>query len=125
IVTEPGNFSVTQTVSQCVSEPASVNANPKIIPVTSVTENNPEECSGLGSLDFTFDNVPNGAYTILYDGGNFSDVSVSNNLASVSTGAGNYNNLTISVDGCSSASGVNVTLTDPNSPLPPTVSVEN
>ncbi|MEZ5104456.1 MAG: hypothetical protein R2757_08170 [Draconibacterium sp.] len=125
IVTEPGNFSVTQSVNQCVSEPASVNANPKIIPVTSVTENNPEECSGLGSLDFTFDNVPDGTYTILYDGGNFSDVSVINNLASVSTGAGNYNNLTISVNGCSSASGVNATLTDPNPPLPPTVSVEN
>ena len=121
-----GNYSVTQTIDGCTSNAASITASPKAIPaITNVTETNPAVCEGQGSLEFTFTGVPNGARNIFYDGGSFTNVAVTNSSASVHATAGIYNNLYISVDGCSSANGINANLTDPNPPPTPTITVQN
>ena len=93
--------------------------------ITNVTENNPTVCGGTGSLIFTFTGVTNGTYNIAYDDGSFNNVSVSGNSATVNAPAGTYNNLTITVNTCPSASGVNASLSDPPTPAAPTVSVQN
>ncbi|MCG6187527.1 T9SS type A sorting domain-containing protein, partial [Maribellus maritimus] len=124
MVTEAGDYSVTQTVGDCTSDPANATAAPKAIPIISVVENDPLFCLLPGSLDFTFINVPNGiSYTINYDAGSFSPVLVLNNEASVVTSAGTYNNLRITIDGCTSANGVNATLNDPNAPNAPEIDI--
>ena len=126
IVDTNGDYSVTQTFNGCTSDAATATATPKTIPaITDVTENNPTSCSGNGSLDFTFANVPDGSYTITYDGGNFSSVAVSGNEATVTAPAGNYNNLAIAVNGCTSESSISASLTEPTPPAAPTITVEN
>ncbi len=125
IVIQAGSYNVSQTVDGCTSENAVATASPKPVPALSVQENDPEVCQGEGSIDFTFTGVPNGNYTITYDSGSFTGVAVSNNTATVPAEAGTYNNLTITVDGCSSADGINASLTDPNAPAAPVITVEN
>jgi hypothetical protein len=65
-------------------------------------------------LNFT--DVPDGTYTITYDGGSFTGVSVSGGSATISASAGTYDNLSITANGCTSTDDVDVTLTDPASP---------
>ena len=125
-VTDPGSYAVTQTVNGCISNTAFIIVSPKTIPtIASVTETDPTVCQGQGTLDFIFTDVPNGSYTIAYDGNRFSEVDVSGNRAAVQASAGMYNNLRISVNGCSSAYGVNANLSDPNPPPTPTITVED
>ncbi|MCY1720553.1 T9SS type A sorting domain-containing protein [Prolixibacteraceae bacterium Z1-6] len=124
-VNVPGQYTLTQTLNGCTSAAATATATPKTIPTLIVTSNNPAECQGLGSLDFNFTGVPNGTYTITYDAGTFTNVDVLDNSASVPVAAGSYNNLTIEVSGCTSADGINASLSDPNPPVAPTISVQN
>ena len=126
IVNTAGNYSVTQTVGSCTSDAATVSVTPKAIPsITNVTENDPEVCQGQGSLDFTFSGVPNGTYSIAYNNGSFAGVVVTENKASVQANTGTFRNLTITVEGCTSADGVNASLSDPNPPPAPTILVED
>ena len=125
IVTEAGSYSVTQMLNECISNAASVTAAPKTVPTLAVTKTDPLECGEMGSLNFTFTGVPDGTYSITYDAGTFSGVIVSGNTATVSAAAGAYNNLTITVNDCASASDVNISLADPNPPPAPTVSVQD
>ena len=85
-------------------------------PTLSAIGNNPASCGADGSIDFTFTNVPNGSYTITYATGSFTNVNVSGGAAMVTAPADSYNNLEISVGTCTSASGVNVTITAPSTP---------
>jgi hypothetical protein len=125
-VTEAGEYTVTQTLNGCTSDPASGTASPVSIPTLTVSStDDPATCGGTGTINFTFTNVPNGTSTIFYDGGSFSGVEVSNNSATVEASAGSYVNLTIEIAGCTSADGENATLTDPNPPNPPSITVEN
>ena len=80
--------------------------------------NNPTTCGGMdGSIDFTFTNVPNGTYDIDYDGGTFSNVTVTNGTASVTgLSEGMWENFVIIVSGCTSSENPDVTLTDPPTP---------
>ncbi|OFX56892.1 MAG: hypothetical protein A2066_06070 [Bacteroidetes bacterium GWB2_41_8] len=69
------------------------------------------KCHGeAGTIRFTFTNVPDGIYNILYDGDQFSNVQVTNFTASVQAMPGNYNNLKLIINGCSTANGVNATV---------------
>ncbi|MEQ9307738.1 MAG: hypothetical protein RJQ14_27760, partial [Marinoscillum sp.] len=80
----------------------------------------PGECSGTsGSISLGFVNVPDGAYTLNYVDQNGSDktfslVDVASNQATI-TGltAGQYNDISIVIDGCVSQENIDVTLTDP------------
>ena len=124
-VNTEGTYSLTQTISGCTSDAATVLVSPLLIPELSVTENDPASCGGSGTLEFSFTNVPDGTYSIDYDAGTFSNVNVTNHTAMVDAVAGAYNNLSISVNGCQSAEGINANLTDPNPPPAPTISVQD
>jgi len=115
------------TTSNCVSS-SRLAVTTEILStpiITNVTKIDPPICQGLGSLFFTFTDIPDATYTITYDGGSFAGVVVSNGKATVQTTARSYNNLTINVDGCASASGINAILSDPNPPATPIISVQN
>ena len=124
-VNAPGEYSLKQIIDGCQSNLVTKEVNPKTAPSINTTAINPENCGGQGSVDFVFTGVPDGNYDILYDGGSFEDVSVSNGTASVIADAGTYNNLKITVDGCTSPDGVNAALNAPNAPDAPSISVED
>jgi hypothetical protein len=92
------------TVAQCTSvggpdvELKSVGT-PSII-VSSISY--PPNCASDGAINFQFSNVDDGFYTISYDGGSFGGVHVLDNAASVFAPVGNYIDLSITADGCTS-----------------------
>ncbi|MCY1718703.1 hypothetical protein OU798_00005, partial [Prolixibacteraceae bacterium Z1-6] len=124
-VNSAGNYWLTQTLDGCTSDATTKTAAPKTTPTLFVTPVNPSECGGNGSLVFSFTGMPDGTYTITYDGGSFNSVPVSGDTVSVSAPAGIYNNLQITVDGCTSVTGKNANLSDPNPPTAPDFSVTN
>lgn len=85
-------------------------------PILQASGSDPLTCGTNGTISFTFTNVPDGIYPIHYDGGSFSGVSVSGGSATVSAPAGSYQNLTITVNGCTSAEDVDVVLAGGNAP---------
>ncbi len=118
-------YTLEQTVNGCISNAASVTPSPKPVPTVSATKTDPSACNQPGKIEFTFTSVPDGTYTISYDGGTFPNVSVSGNSASVDANTGTYNNLRISVDGCTSVNGISVTINNPAPPSAPQISVSN
>ncbi len=111
------NLNVTEPVTGCTTDD-----NPDVIltdPAThtiAATKTNPTSCGVNGTIDLTFTGVADGNYTIDYDGGSFTGVSVTSNAASISASAGVYNNLSLTLSGCVSAEFPDVTLTEPTSP---------
>lgn len=87
-----------------------------LAPLLQATGTNALTCGTNGTISFTLINVPDGIYTIQYDGGSFSGVSVSEGLATVSASAGNYQNLIITVNGCTSVEDVDIVLTGGDAP---------
>ncbi len=86
-------------------------------PTLSVLSNDPDECGGLGTLFFTFTNVPDGNYDISHDNGVWSNVLIENDTVSINALSGTYSNIQIDTNnGCISALGVNESLFDPGSP---------
>ena len=90
------------------------------LPTLAATSSNPTTCGGNdGSIGLTLTNVPDGMYTINYMDGvpsaqTFTNVNVSSGSATISSlSAGTYNDLTITVSGCTSTEDVDITLTDP------------
>lgn len=83
------------------------------VPELSATGNNPTQCGQNGSITFNFNNVPNGSYTISYDGGSFTNVGVTSGAATISAAPGVYNNLNITVNGCTSEEVVSITISEP------------
>lgn len=77
----------------------------------------PTQCSGLGEINLTLTGVADGDHDVLYDGGSFLNVSVTGGAATINAPAGNYNNLEISVNSCTSVEYPSVTLTDPADPV--------
>ncbi|MFY9151922.1 MAG: tandem-95 repeat protein [Prolixibacteraceae bacterium] len=106
------------TVTSAVSGVVTIKEVPTIS-VGGVT--NPVTCGINGSIVLNFTNVPDGTYNISYSTGSFNSVVVSGNTTSISAQAGTYSNLIITVNGCTSAAGVDATVTDPSAPLAPTV----
>ncbi|SMD33677.1 hypothetical protein SAMN04488029_1607, partial [Reichenbachiella faecimaris] len=78
---------------------------------------NPTTCGGNGSINLTFTGVAvDGNYNIDYDGGQFTNVAIASNTATISTVAGTYTNLSLTYAGCVSAEFPDVVLTDPTKP---------
>jgi len=96
-------------------------ATPEIVLETAT---NPATCAGNGIIPITFNNVPDGTYTINFIGGSFPNIDVSASAAVISAPAGIYNDLQITVNGETSASGVNMVLTDPESPVQPVITAD-
>src|SRR5665648_78020 len=106
---------VRNIVSGCESV-AQVNV-PSLPPVPTLTIVETEDCicyGGNGSISFEFSNVADGIYPITYDGGQFANVNVSNNQATVIVPAGIYNNMTIEANGCVSEEKLSVTIHQPD-----------
>jgi surface protein len=82
---------------------------------------NPTTCEGDGSIELEFTNVVDGTYDIAYEDGDgnlqtIPGVSVSLGEATITPKAGVYNNLSITIAGCTSDEDPDVTLTDPDTP---------
>jgi gliding motility-associated-like protein len=114
------SYYASQTVSGCESESRLevmvTLADPDAPTIAITTINDPATCGGNGSISLSFTNVPDGNYDIAYDGGTFAAVAVSGNTATVNASAGTYNNLSITVSGCTSSEDPDVTLSDPDAP---------
>lgn len=93
------------------------------IPGLSAEGINPANCDADGSIHFTFTNVPDGTYILVYDAGSFSNVAVAGGNANVTAPLGIYSNLNISIAGYITAPGVNITLVAPAIPPPPLILV--
>lgn len=90
------------------------------IPTLAAAPTNPSTCGGSdGSIALTLTNVPDGTYTINYmdavpNAQIFTNVMVSSGSATITgLSAGVYNDLTITVSGCTSTEDVNIVLTEP------------
>ena len=57
-----------------------------------------------GNIHFSFSNVPDGVYTISFATGSFDNVIVAGGIATVTAPPGIYNNISITVSGCTSLS---------------------
>jgi hypothetical protein len=84
--------------------------------ITAATGTNPASCGANGSINLTFANVADGTYTINYDGGSFTNVTVTAGSATINAPAGTYNDLSITVAGCASIEDRDVVLTAPATP---------
>ncbi|NVN18093.1 hypothetical protein GUA46_07055, partial [Muricauda sp. HICW] len=123
-----GNYSnLTISVNSCTSQqdPDVVLSSPDA-PTIAVVAVQPSTCGASdGQIQFTFTNVPDGNYTITYDGGSFPNVAVASNAATVSgLAAGNYSNLTIAVASCTSQQDPDVVLSSPDAPTIEAVAVQ-
>ena len=93
------------------------------ISVGSIT--NPATCGGNGNFVLNFTNVADGTYTIAYSTGSFTGITVAGSTAAIATTVGTYNDLQITVNGCTSPTGVNTTLDDPSAPTVGTLTQPN
>jgi hypothetical protein len=82
--------------------------------IVSANGTNPASCGVDGSIEFSFNGVPPGTYTVDYLGGSFADVDVdASGNATIAAPAGEYQNLSITVGGCTSTDNLDVLLEDP------------
>jgi hypothetical protein len=87
------NLNITDATTGCTTdENPDVTLSDPSTHTIAATKTNPTVCGGNGSINLTFTGVANGNYAIDYDGGSFSNVAISSNLATINTGAGTYNN---------------------------------
>jgi gliding motility-associated-like protein len=80
------------------------------LPSLAASETNADVCCGEGKIVFTFTNVHDGTYSISYDSGIFTDVTVASGIASVTAPEGIYSNLSITIAGCTSTESANIIL---------------
>ncbi|MFA5575577.1 MAG: gliding motility-associated C-terminal domain-containing protein, partial [Brumimicrobium sp.] len=117
-----GNYTITATENGCTSPETSFTIEAQLPnPTISVNPINPSICGDDGALELTFTNVPDGDYTITYNGGTF-DVTVTGGTATINTVAGSYQNMVINNGQCDSAP-VDASLSDPNSPDDPVLDI--
>ncbi len=84
-----------------------------VVPGLSAIGNNPVLCGQNGSIVFNFTDVPDGNYTINYQTGSFPNVNVVGNGATVAVAPGPYDNLSITVNGCTSTDDMDILIVSP------------
>src|SRR5690625_2330706 len=121
----PGDYGILVTEGTCTSDTSFFTINEvSELPVISVSSpGSPAACGDEGTVVLGFTGVDDGSYDIEYDGGVFENVDVTDNSATISAPAGAYQNIRITAGDCTSAEGVNVSLSDPDAPEAPVVSV--
>ncbi|MFH6981797.1 Ig-like domain-containing protein, partial [Marinoscillum luteum] len=118
----PGEYTSIYVISkECQSNilgSVIVGQAPEMI-IVSVNAVNPTTCGGMdGYLDLTFQDIPDGSYSITYSDENlnekvFSSVSILSGVANISgLTAGSYNNLTVTVGSCKSSGDIDASLSD-------------
>ncbi len=95
---------------ECYWVPIDVVVSDPLVKTLQAIATDPKCHDENGTILFTFTNVPDGLYHILYDGGQFIAVRVTDNQASVPAMPGTYTNLKLMIKGCSTASGVTTTV---------------
>ena len=116
----PGIFRLTVVETNaegCDGEERVIDVHVTGLPQLQATGSSPPTCNAPGTINFSFVNVPDGMYDILYSTGNFKDVAVSGGTAIVYAQPGLYENITISTGSCVSTDDVNITIV----PLQPPV----
>ena len=114
-VTSGKHTYIVTDASKCTGTSDITVSEPGVITLAAAAVGSP--CLGInGSILFTFTNVPDGIYDILYDFTSFKNVSIVGNKASVSAPTGNYNNLRLSI-GANSTNMVSVEIKQ----LPPVI----
>src|SRR5690625_871281 len=121
----PGEYGILVTEGTCTSDTSffTINEVSELHVISVSSTGNPAECGGEGTIVLGFTGVEDGIYDIEYDGGVFENVDVMDNSATISAPAGAYQNIRITAGDCTSAEGVNVSLSDPDAPEAPVVSV--
>jgi len=114
----PGNHSirVKNTITTCESGVTVIKV-PDIPPVPKIIGLTVENCicfGDQGKLNFEFENIIDGTYIIIYLGGQFENVKVVGNKATVLAPAGTYNVLAIEANGCTSSENWNVEIKQPD-----------
>ncbi|MEQ6118004.1 DUF11 domain-containing protein, partial [Reichenbachiella sp. MALMAid0571] len=85
--------------------------------ITGVSSTSPDVCAGTGSIRLTLNNVPDGSYSLTYADGAFDNVVVLSGSATIDNLVeGDYNDITIELNSCSSVADIDVTLSDPSIP---------
>lgn len=114
------NIGITANGCTSISNANATLSDPPLPTIAVSNQQNPQTCGGSdGSISLNFNNVPNGNYTITYDGGSFPNVGVNNGSATVDNlPAGAYNNMTITANNCTSISNASATLEAPGAPTP-------
>ncbi len=114
-----GTYPFTIVDANGCSVPASITIDEPAEIIMGAKGNNPKNCGERGSIDFTFTNVPNGNYNVLYSDGanNLSrNVSVVGGKASwLLLPTGKYENMRVLVKGCYSKE-TTVLISDPLAP---------
>lgn len=112
-------YTVTGTDSKGCQNTANASVTVNSLPTVAIgSVVNPANCGENGTITLNFTNVPNGVYTIYYNGGSFTNVTVTNGTATVSAPAGGYSNIRIeNQNGCMSAITADAMLNDPNAPV--------
>ncbi len=116
-----GTYTFTPAAGEC-SNSYTLNVTINETPTLSAIGSNPTGC-GLtdGTISLNITGVPPGDHDIDFVGGTWFDVTIDatgNGLVS-GLGVGDYNNITISYNGCTSALGENITLSYPDAPNVP------
>ena len=114
----PGNHAirVKNTNTNCESGITIIKV-PDIPPVPKIINLTVENCicyGDSGKLNFEFENIVDGTYVIIYLGGQFENVKVKGNKATVLAKAGTYNVLAIEANGCTSSENWNVEIKQPD-----------
>ncbi|MEQ9285952.1 MAG: Ig-like domain-containing protein, partial [Cyclobacteriaceae bacterium] len=107
---------ITLTIAACTSieDIDVVLTDPALPTMEFVSSEAPSICNASdGTIVLSVSNVADGSYTIAYDGGSFDNVPVQSGTATISgVSAGTYQNLSITVSGCTSVEDVDVVLED-------------
>jgi gliding motility-associated-like protein len=104
-----GNYTVTVT-DDCGPKPINIMVTepPAIILTAFATASQCHDADG--TIQFTVTNIPDGIYNITHTTGQFSSVKFTAGKATVPAPPGNYTDLKVSYNGCSSGNGVNATV---------------
>ena len=101
-----GNYTVTVTDDCGPKQLTIMVTEPPAISLTAM--GTASQCPGFdGSIQFTITNIPDGIYNILHSSGQFNSVTFSGGKGYSPAPPGNYTDLKISYNGCTSANGVN------------------
>ena len=111
-----------ESCESAASAPFTIDAQPAT-PTLALdgTPSDPTTCSGSdGSIALTLTNVADGDYEFFYGATSFGTFTVTGGATTITgLSAGVYNDISITVAGCTSAEDVDVTLTDPATPAAP------
>ncbi len=111
------SYKITITGNGCSKDTTIVLSAPNA-PTLSATKTDPTTCASKGSISLSISpSTVNGKFDISYNGGNFSNVQITNGIGNIlDVVAGTYNDLQIEVGGCKSPMGKAVTLVGPSAP---------